>query len=146
MNSIVDLWNESSLPIKDGVYWADGRSISIEIIAYPFLSVKKKEAFSLDAFLQKHHDEITCIDIFKKISLSTRNNYVWIGEGSYGSEGFIALIDENDCLIWVIYAEKSNPFISIDELSPGNILAISSSGIKLSIDIDNPQNLQLADV
>lgn len=146
LNSIVKLWNEHSLPIKDGIYWADGGSIAMDIIAYPFPSVEKKETFSLDAFLQEHHDEITSIDIFKKIPLPTENKYVWIGEGSYGSEGFIALIDENDCLIWVMYAEESNPFVSIEECASGSILAISSLGLKLIIDIDNPQNVKLANV
>lgn len=42
----------------------------------------------------ENKDEVTDIDKFREIKLAN-NCYCCVGEGSYGSEGFVAYLDEN---------------------------------------------------
>ncbi|EAM8245442.1 hypothetical protein CLL99_003417, partial [Salmonella enterica subsp. enterica serovar Thompson] len=71
------------------------------------------------------------------------NCYCCVGEGSYGSEGFVAYLDENKNLVWVLYSEESNPFINVSEYIPDIIIVESSSNIRLKININNPMDLEL---
>ena len=64
-----------------------------------------------------------------------------LGEGSHGSEGFIAYITSDEKLNWVIYFEESNPFINAVEL-PNTFLEVeSSANYKLILDLKNPINI-----
>lgn len=142
MSKIVELWNEETLPIKDGVYFSEGSAISLSIKIYPNLIIEKGEPFDLVDFLNREPDCITSIDSTKKITVSDGCQCV-IGEGSYGSEGFIAYITPNGYLKWVMYFERSNPFINVVELSNKNIEVESSANYKIVIDLNNPIHIAL---
>ena len=65
-----------------------------------------------------------------------------MGEESYGSERFIAYIAADEKLNWVIYFEKSNPFINAIELS-GQLLEVeSNANYKVILDLENPVNIK----
>ena len=95
MSKIVELWNEEELPTKDGIYFANGDSISLSIQFYPQLSIKKGREFDLISFLNDRPDYLTRIDVTKRIEMSSKDQCL-IGEGSYGSEGFIANVTADD--------------------------------------------------
>jgi hypothetical protein len=143
MTKILALWDRQTLPIKDGIYFATGDSISFSTQFYPQLFIKKGKPFNLNLFLSEDPDNITSIDIIKKIALNDGNN-CYLGEGSYGSEGFIAYLTPENALKWVIYFETSNPFINAIEL-PNNFLMVqSSANFKITIELNNPINLVLS--
>ncbi|OTQ57399.1 hypothetical protein B6D18_10210 [Gilliamella sp. A7] len=122
MSKINELWNKEKLPIKDGIYFANG------------------ESFSLVDFLNQNPDCITHIDIFKKIKLQMGGTCL-LGEGSHGSEGFIAYITSDEKLNWVIYFEESNPFINAVELSDAFLTVESSANYRIILDLKNPINI-----
>ncbi len=142
MKNIVQLWEEELLPIKDAIYFSNGKSFLCKITSYPIPCIEKNGEFDFCNFYEENKDELTNIDKFKEIRL-INNGYCCIGEGSYGSEGFIAYLDRNKKLIWVLYSEESNPFVNISEYTPDIIIAESSSNIRLKIDINNPIKLEL---
>lgn len=71
MSKINELWNKEKLPIKDGIYFANGESFSFLTKFYPDIVIKKGKSFSLVDFLNKNPDCITDIDIFEKIKIPT---------------------------------------------------------------------------
>ncbi len=140
MSKINELWDKEKLPTKDGIYFANGESFSFMAQFYPYVFIEKGESFSLVDFLNQNPDDVTVIDIFKKIKIQTGGTCL-LGEGSHGSEGFIAYITSDEKLNWVIYFEESNPFINAVEL-PNTFLEVeSSANYKLILDLKNPINI-----
>ncbi|MEE4486002.1 hypothetical protein V2T44_24020 [Serratia ficaria] len=137
---IVELWKNGELPIKNALYFADGRAELIDIISYPNPKLLKLGSFDFHGFYERNKDEITTIDIIKKIQLSD-GGYLCIGEGSYGSEGFIACLDRKEDLIWVVYSENSNPFVSATIFGDSTVVIESSAGFRLEIDTENPEGM-----
>lgn len=74
---ILDLWAEEQLPIKNGLYWADGRSLAMNIESYPHPRLKQGEWFDLSHFHECNPDEITYITMTKRIQLSNGGMAVW---------------------------------------------------------------------
>ena len=140
MSKINELWNKEKLPIKDGIYFANGESFSFLAKFYPYVFIEKGESFSLVDFLNQNPDCITHIDIFKKIKLQMGGTCL-LGEGSHGSEGFIAYITSDEKLNWVIYFEESNPFINAVELSNAFHIVESSANYRIILDLKNPINI-----
>lgn len=137
MSEIVKLWNEEKLPIKNGIYFANGESFSLSIQFYPNLFIEIGKKFDLASFLNDNPDYLTNIDITKKIKMNT-GEICLLGEGSYGSEGVIAYKTPDEHLKWVMYFEKSNPFINAIELSNKFLEVESSANYKIIIDLENP--------
>ncbi len=142
MKNIIQLWEDNLLPIKDAIYFSNGRSFLCKIMDYPTLHIERNGEFDFSAFYEKNKDEVTDIDKFREIKLAN-NCYCCVGECSYGSEGFVAYLDENKNLVWVLYSEESNPFINVSEYIPDIIIVESSSNIRLKININNPMDLEL---
>lgn len=141
MSKISELWNKGQLPTKDCVYFANGESFSFFANFYPNIFIKKGESFNLVDFLYQNPDDITNIDIFKKVEIQIGGTCL-LGEGSFGSKGFIAYIAADEKLNWVIYFKKSNPFINAIELS-GQLLEVeSSANYKVILDLENPVNIK----
>jgi len=138
---IVDLWEKDMLPIKDAIYFSDGRSFSCKITSCPTQKIELGDKFDVNEFIN-NIDEITNIDGIKEIKLSN-SGYCSVGDGSYGSEGFIACLGKGRNLIWVLYSEKSNPFINVREDPVNTIVAESSSGFRLKINLNNPLELKI---
>ncbi|MET9935812.1 MULTISPECIES: hypothetical protein [unclassified Streptomyces] len=63
---------------------------------------------------------------------------LWGGEGSYGSEGFLARLTADRALIRAMFFRESNPF---DRIRPsGNAATFSStSGVEITVDIGDPR-------
>jgi hypothetical protein len=138
MAKIVELWNKEELPIKDGVYFSNGKSIAISISIYPDLVIEKGAEFDLEDFLNEDPEEITNIDVMQKTAVNDKYQCV-LGEGSYGSEGFIAYLTTEGNLEWVMYFEQSNPFVKVVKLSNDIIEVESSANYKLIIDVNEPE-------
>ena len=140
MSKINELWNKEKLPIKDGIYFANGESFSFLAKFYPYVFIKKGESFNLVDFLNKNPDCITNIDIFQKIKIQMGGTCL-LGECSHGSEGFIAYISSDEKLNWVIYFEESNPFINAIELPDKFLEVESSANYRIILDLKNPINI-----
>lgn len=143
MSKIIELWNNEELPIKDGVYFSSGKSISLSVKVYPNLLIEKGDEFDLNDFLEQDPDEVTCIDVMKKIVVND-GHQCFLGEGSFGSEGFIAYLTNEGDLKWVMYFEHSNPFINAVKISNEVIEAESSARYKIIINVNEPANFRIS--
>ncbi len=143
MQSIISkLWKEELLPIKEAVFFFDGRAKSCKITSFPTPKIEVGADFDFIDFYRNNNEEVTSIDIIKEVKL-LNECYCCVGEGSYGSEGFIAYLDNDKNPIWILYSENSNPFVSVFEHEENTILVESTAGLKIQIDLHNPVNLKL---
>ena len=133
MANIVDLWNEEKLPIRDGIYFPNCRAIALSISTDRHRSIEKGPEFSVADFMEEHPEEVTHIDAMQKVPIGGKG-WCLVGEGSLGSEGFIAYLTPDGSLEWVMYFENSNPFTSATRLSDEIIEVRSSAGYRIIID------------
>ncbi|EAU5054143.1 hypothetical protein F8926_24795, partial [Salmonella enterica subsp. enterica serovar Kentucky] len=79
MKNIIQLWEDNLLPIKDAIYFSNGRSFLCKIMDYPTLHIERNGEFDFSAFYEKNKDEVTDIDKFREIKLAN-NCYCCVGE------------------------------------------------------------------
>ncbi|MGJ0629782.1 hypothetical protein [Xenorhabdus bovienii] len=91
-NIIYSLWENEWLPIKDALYFLSGKALLLSINSYPKPNIQRRGWFDFSDYYKNNQEEITRIDIIKVVKL-VNGFYCCIGEGSYGSEGFIACLD-----------------------------------------------------
>jgi hypothetical protein len=134
LNNIIELWQNEKLPIKDGLYFADGRSFLLDTMAssYNLKSMVRLSQFDLDAFLRADPECLTSIMVTKKVLLGQQEGYLCCGEGAHGSEGFFARLDQTEKLIWVVYFQESNPFVDI-KTSDDHVIFETNIGIGFEI-------------
>lgn len=93
--------------------------------------------FDLDEVLEGDPSWVSSVDGLASVDLGEKG-LLWGGEGSHGSEGFIARLTVDRAPIWAMFFTESNPFDRI-RLS-GNVATFSStSGLEIELDIDDPQ-------
>jgi hypothetical protein len=137
MSTITSLWAQENLPIRDGLYTASGEAYSVRIDPARPGGIEIGDTFDVDALLKSDPDYLTAIDITGTTELPNGTGWLVRGEGSYGSEGFFGRLDKDKNLVWVIYIEESNPFVTMT--ASGNTATFSSSSdISISVDIDRP--------
>lgn len=127
---------------KGSCVFFDGRATSCKITSFPTPKIEVGADFDFIDFYRNNNEEVTSIDIIKEVKL-LNECYCCVGEGSYGSEGFIAYLDNDKNPIWILYSENSNPFVSVFEHEENTILVESTAGLKIQIDLHNPVNLKL---
>jgi hypothetical protein len=136
--SIVDLWLAETLPIRSALYRADGTSIAVRFQPSVPGGLSLLEPFSLEAAMRVDPDYVTQIDTTVQQELSGDAGYLVCGYGSYGSEGFFGRLDSDKRLIWVVYLENCNPFISVSVESTFATFK-SSSGVTITVDLETPE-------
>ena len=70
------------------------------------------------AFVEKEFDknitfsEDACSDILNKIEY--KDFIICCGEGSYGGDGFITIMNKDNNILWIMFHEEINPIIKIE--------------------------------
>ncbi|GAA2411048.1 hypothetical protein GCM10010420_44880 [Streptomyces glaucosporus] len=132
-SAISRLWSEGRLPVRDGAYDATGRAWDVVVDPAAPGGLLIADEFSLDAFLDARPDWVTAVDPTVEEQVGRGGGFLCCGEGSYGSEGFIARLDPRRKLLWAVYLEDSDPFVSID-LRNDTARFRSSSGVTVTVD------------
>ncbi|AYV28884.1 hypothetical protein EES41_19430 [Streptomyces sp. ADI95-16] len=137
MTAIERLWEDFELPIKDALHYADGHSWDVALDSAAPRGFTVLAPFDLDEVLEGDPSWVSSVDGLASVDLGEKG-LLWGGEGSHGSEGFIARLTVDRAPIWAMFFTKSNPFDRI-RLS-GNVATFSStSGLEIELDIDDPQ-------
>lgn len=139
MTAIERLWEDFQLPIRDALHFADGGSYDVDLDSDEPSGLRVLAPFGLDEILEIDPSWVSSVDGLAAVDLGSKG-LLWGGEGSYGSEGFIARLTVDRALIWAMFFTESNPFDRI-QLS-GNVATFSStSGFEITVDIDDPRTL-----
>ncbi|MFF1480334.1 hypothetical protein ACFVYD_22725 [Streptomyces sp. NPDC058301] len=137
MTAIERLWEDFELPIKDAFHCADGHSYEVTLDPGVPTGFTVLAPFDLDEMLEDDPSWVSSVDGLAAVDLGDKG-LLWGGEGSYGSEGFVARLTADRALIWAMFFTESNPFDRI-RLS-GNVATFSStSGVEIAFDIDDPR-------
>ncbi|MBT1187546.1 hypothetical protein HET69_27005 [Streptomyces sp. CJ_13] len=137
MTAIERLWEGFELPIKDALHYADGHSCDVALDSAAPRGFTVLAPFDLDEVLEGDPSWVSSVDGLASVDLGEKG-LLWGGEGSHGSEGFIARLTVDRAPIWAMFFTESNPFDRI-RLS-GNVATFSStSGLEIELDIDDPQ-------
>jgi hypothetical protein len=126
--NIEKLYFKNKLPLFNGILTKD-KYIKININGNKIIL----NECVFDKNISLLEKDCSCTDVYKKIEY---NNYViHYGEGSYGGDGFIAIIDENNKIKWIMFHENINP---IEEVEIGNnkIIGINNNNIKYEFEIN----------
>ncbi|MFF0065934.1 hypothetical protein ACFYRC_31230 [Streptomyces sp. NPDC005279] len=137
MTAIERLWEDFELPIRDALHSADGHSYDVAIDPDAPSGFTVLAPFGLDEMLESDPSWTSSVDGLAAVDLG-RKGLLWGGEGSYGSEGFIARLTVDRALIWAIFFMESNPFDRI-QLSNNVATFSSTSGAEITVDIDDPR-------
>ncbi|WKD33531.1 hypothetical protein [Streptomyces xanthophaeus] len=136
MTTIEGLWEDLELPVKDALHYADGHSYDVALDRAAPRGFTVRAPFDLDEVLEGDPTWVSSVDGLAAVDLGERG-LLWGGEGSYGSEGFVARLTVDRALVWAMFFMESNPFDRI-QLS-GNVATFSStSGFEIAVDIDDP--------
>ncbi|MFD9218665.1 hypothetical protein ACFWDI_01215 [Streptomyces sp. NPDC060064] len=137
MTAIERLWEDFELPIRDALHVADGHSCDVALDSDAPGGFRVLAAFDLDEMLQGDPSWTSSVDGRAVVDLGSRG-LLWGGEGSYGSDGFVARLTADRALIWAIFFTESNPFNRI-QLSDNVATFSSTSGVEIAVDIDDPR-------
>ncbi|KAK1179619.1 hypothetical protein B7755_016585 [Streptomyces sp. NBS 14/10] len=137
MNDIQLLWGEFRLPTRDALHLADGNSYDVALSPGTPSGFRLLGAFDLHQMLTSEPDWTSEVDGLKSVELA-HGGFLWGGEGSYGSEGFVARLTAGRSLIWAVFLTESNPFQEIR--LHGKIASfVSTSAVEITVDIDDPR-------
>lgn len=137
--SIIDLWLANERPAVDGWFQADGSAWTVEVDGPQLSWFNVGEPLDLDGLLAEHPESLTGADTHPQglAELPDGSGYVCCGDGSLGSEGFFARLDQNRGLVWLVSLLDSNPFQRAEV--HGSLATFTNNlGNSLTIDLTKP--------
>ncbi|MEV7977042.1 hypothetical protein [Streptomyces sp. NPDC086519] len=136
---IIDLWLANERPAVDGVFRADGSAWAVDVDGPELSWFDIGEPLDLDELLMEDRERLTRADVHPQglAQLPDGAGYVCCGDGSLGSEGFFARLDQYKGLVWLVSLLNSNPFEQADV--HGSLATFTNNlGNSLTIDLTNP--------
>ncbi|MER5870302.1 hypothetical protein [Streptomyces sp. NPDC002044] len=141
MTTIVRLWEDFVLPVGDALHCADGYSCAVALDPGAPGGVRVGAPFDLDDLLRRDPSWVSSVDGLTAVDLGS-GGLLWGGEGSHGSEGFIARLTADRALVWAMFFAESNPFDRI-RLSRNTATATatftSTAGYAITVNADDPR-------
>jgi hypothetical protein len=98
---------------------------------------------SLDSYF--HYNDDSYVSHFA-VPISEENSQysVFAGEGSMGGDGIVFVMDKGkEIPLWFLFLNNSDPFEKIQFEASNIIVVQSSSGLKIRIPIDNPEEMKV---
>jgi hypothetical protein len=142
-NLLNELWKREELPCIDAIFFPNGKALRIHI-DLPQSTIDIGDEFNSNEFILQDIENVSSIGLACEILMG--NGFkCYAGEGSFGSDGFIACLNNKDDIAWIFFSEWSNPFDELEEISPGKVRATSTANFSLLIDIENPLNMEIVE-
>ena len=86
-------------------------------------------------FSEKYLEEENYSDISISGKIKFKNYTISYGEGSYGGDGFIIVMDENNKTKWLMFHDEINPIEKL-EIKNNKIIGINNCGIRYEFEVD----------
>ncbi|MEU7027977.1 hypothetical protein AB0A60_14950 [Streptomyces sp. NPDC046275] len=146
MTTIERLWEGLELPLADALHFADGHSYAVALDPTAPSGFSVLSRLDLDEMREEDPSSVSSVSSVSLVSSVDgravvdlgEEGLLWGGEGSYGSEGFLARLTAGRKLIWAMFFTESNPFERI-RLSGSVATFRSTSGVAITVDIDDPR-------
>ena len=142
IQTIQTLWSNCTVPLIDGLLFGGGNYLEL---TYDLIHLDRgKFAFRCDrseyrdvANFLEDLSWVAVVDSFS--SYRVDRGLVTVGDGTQGGDGFIALENNESQLEWLLFLQRSNPFVAVsvvDEI----VIATSELGYDLKIPLDHPES------
>lgn len=148
MKTIQQIWDNKLWPIRNGIYFDDGR-VALLNISMPWENVGKAVSVSVASLTQLEQiDEFrenctTHLSPLCQESYPDMNLRVYGGEGGHGSEGFIAVTQiSTGHLLWLAYFDCSNPFERVS-VTNGIVIGVSNLGDSWNFPLTQPDSFSV---
>lgn len=118
MHIIQKRWEKRQCLILSGLIFGDGQIVRFEIPKTSVCELIVIERLDIETAIVKFGDYWTNLIPTCEVHCQEDDLLIEAGEGSYGSEGYVAVSRISDGnLVWLAYFDYSNPFydLSIDE-------------------------------
>lgn len=134
--NLKDIIDKGGCPIINSIIFANGDLYVLNDLARNIKVVCKS---SIDSYFDFNSiDDVSCFDIF--CSSETNLYKVCGGDGSYGSDGIIYVIDKKtNSPVWLLFLDSMNPIEKI-RIIDGIIYAHNNNDCCIHISIENPLN------
>ncbi|TLF81173.1 hypothetical protein [Nocardia cyriacigeorgica] len=136
-NAVQRLWRQREVPIAEGVYTAEGRAWKVWLDPAADCGFTVGEPIDVDALLADSPGNTTSTDATFQTVEIPGEGYLCCGEGDLGAEGYVAKVDREGDLVWVVHFDDSNPFIAL-ELDGDRAHCLSSSGVRITVGVQGP--------
>ena len=146
-NSVQEHWSKSELPGLNAVLFSDGSMIMLNFYAGITKTGKRHYASPICETTAQSVEKYNG-DVWREIQQHPASftlpdgRKVYFGEGTMGQEGFVALTENSDQLIWALFCTDSNPFVS-GEFVNGKIRVYSTYDLYFNIDILTPEKITI---
>ncbi|MBK3576238.1 hypothetical protein JHN63_20935 [Streptomyces sp. MBT65] len=139
MNRIAELWRGGKAPAWDGLFRADGSARAVEVDSAALSWFELGAPLDFETWLAENPETLTTIDIHRQglAEIPNGSGHVCCGEGSHGSEGFFARLDQDKNLAWVVSLGDSNPFVRATV--EGSVATFTNNlGNSIPVDLTDP--------
>lgn len=92
------------------------------------------EPIDVDALLADNPGNTTSADATFQTVEIPGEAYLCCGEGTLGAEGWVAKLDLNSGLVWVVHFDDSNPFVEL-EVDGDRAHCLSSCGVRITVGV-----------
>ncbi|TLG13476.1 hypothetical protein FEK35_10025 [Nocardia cyriacigeorgica] len=133
-NAVRRLWTDREVPIVEGVYTPDGRGWEAWLDRTAASGFTVGEPIDVDALLADNPGNTTSADATFQTVEIPGEGYLCCGEGTLGAEGWVAKLDLNSGLVWVVHFDDSNPFVEL-EVDGDRAHCLSSSGVRITVGV-----------
>ena len=141
---VQDAWRDGRCPYIDGVLFSDGRIILHDVTheASGRVTVTPLLASTIESYVEFNKDSWNSPTA--TTSLAIRDSLRTVaGEGSWGSDGFVALCD-GESLVWGVFSRWCNPVSKVSyEQENNTVVARTTSGNVWRIPLDRPGELEI---
>ncbi|MFE2345807.1 hypothetical protein [Kitasatospora cineracea] len=144
MNRLDELWATGRMPLRDGLFRADGRSREAAVEGAGLEHFRLGGPIDLDGAGEAGTgdgpdgpDEPVPADIHVEAELPGGAGRVVGGGGSHGSEGFLARLGADGSVVWLMHLGRSNEFVRIAVDWPLATFT-NNCGRSLTLDLASP--------
>jgi hypothetical protein len=143
-------WDAEECPIVEGVIFPDGRiwSISAEhVLGNPGVQIEQvlrpQDWTSLAELVAAGPFHCSNLCSNSELVDAAINRRIICGEGSWGGDGFVAVLKaDSGKILWIAFFSTSNPFLSV-KLEGDQVIATSNHGIRWRFPLNSPQEVTL---
>jgi hypothetical protein len=136
-------------PIRNGLYFPDGTVVLLNVqmpweTATRTVSVTVSKTIAIDDIEEIKEEQMTHFFWNNEQSYADLNLRVSAGEGSWGSEGLVAVTQiSTGEFVWLLYLDCSNPFESVS-LVNGVVTAVSNLEHIWCLPVAHPEAMTVA--
>lgn len=145
VSTISAAWEAETCPIVNAIFFADGRVVQLEVedASSPSRSahISPSASTSFETLSADDAVQWTYLTSLGECENTTRGLAVVFGEGGFGGDGFVALLDQaTKQLMWLVFLDCSNPFqhAAFDDDA---IVATTNTGVLWRFPIQYPEKV-----